>query len=114
LTAYEISSLDLSRTELTVLSACKTGLADTLSGGEVFGLRRAFQIAGVDGVLMSMWSVPDHETSELMAKFYEAWLGSNDKYSALRDAQLKMRAVVLKRYGHDRPYYWGAFVLVSK
>jgi CHAT domain-containing protein/tetratricopeptide (TPR) repeat protein len=114
LTAYEISSLDLSRTELTVLSACKTGLADTLSGGEVFGLRRAFQIAGVDGVLMSMWSVPDYETSELMAKFYEAWLGSNDKYSALRDAQLKMRAVVLKRYGHDRPYYWGAFVLVSK
>jgi CHAT domain-containing protein len=114
LTAYEISSIDLTGTELTVLSACKTGLGDTLGGAEVFGLRRAFQIAGVDGVLMTMWSVPDKETSEFMTKFYELWLGGEDKHSALKDAQLKMRDATVKRFGSDRPFYWGPFVLVSK
>lgn len=114
LTAYEASGLNLHGTELVVLSACETGLGQTKSGEGVFGLRRAFQEAGAEAVLMSMWSVPDQETRELMTRFYEKWLSGKDKHSALREAQLELREIVKKRYGHDSPYYWGAFVLVGR
>jgi tetratricopeptide (TPR) repeat protein len=114
LTAYEATQLDLQGTELVVLSACETGLGEQRGGEGVFGLRRAFQEAGAGAVLMSMWSVPDHETQELMALFYGKWLGGMDKHEALRQAQLEERETVRKRYGKDLPYYWGAFVLVGR
>ena len=114
LTAYEASQINLEGTELVVLSACETGLGKELNSDGIFGLRRAFQVAGAQAILMSMWSVPDRETQELMALFYAKWLGGLDKPEALRQAQLEERAVVEKRYGKDRPYYWGAFVLVSR
>jgi CHAT domain-containing protein len=108
LTSYDISSLDLTGTELVVLSACDTGLADTLTGGEVFGLRRAFQIAGADAVMMTMWKVPEKETSDIVTDFYERWMDGVDKHSALLAAQRKAR-------GANRPpYFWGAFVLVER
>lgn len=114
LTAYEASQLDLQGTELVVLSACETGLGETGNGEGVFGLRRALQEAGAESVMMSMWSVPDQETQELMSLFYAKWLGGLEKPEALRQAQLQEREVVRKRYGKDLPYYWGAFVLVSR
>ena len=114
LTAYEASQLDLQGTELVVLSACETGLGEQSNSEGVFGLRRALQEAGADAVMMSMWSVPDQETQELMALFYAKWLTGLDKPEALRQAQLAEREVVRKRYGRDLPYYWGAFVLVSR
>ncbi len=114
LTAYEATGLNLHGTELVVLSACETGLGQTKSGEGVFGLRRAFQEAGAEAVLMSMWSVPDRETKELMARFYQKWLAGKEKHLALRQAQLEMREVVKKRYGIDLPFYWGAFVLVGR
>jgi CHAT domain-containing protein len=114
LTAYEASQLDLQGTELVVLSACETGLGEQSNSEGVFGLRRALQEAGADAVMMSMWSVPDQETQELMALFYAKWLTGLDKPEALRQAQLAERDVVRKRYGRDLPYYWGAFVLVSR
>jgi CHAT domain-containing protein len=114
LTAYEASQLDLEGTELVVLSACETGLGAQSNSEGVFGLRRALQEAGADAVMMSMWSVPDQETQELMALFYAKWLGGLDKPEALRQAQLAEREVVRKRYGRDLPYYWGAFVLVGR
>lgn len=108
LTSYDISSLDLAGTELVVLSACDTGLADTLTGGETFGLRRAFQIAGADAVMMTMWKVPEKETSDIVTDFYDRWMGGVDKHSALLAAQRKAR-------GENRPpYFWGAFVMVEK
>ena len=65
-------------------------------------------------VMMSMWPVPDRETQELMETFYVKWLGGLDKPEALRQAQLQEREVVRQRYGKDLPFYWGAFVLVSR
>jgi CHAT domain-containing protein len=107
LTSYEIGSLDLSGTELVVLSACETGVGDTLIGGEIFGLRRAFQLAGSEAVLMSLWDVPADQTKDLMAAFYREWIGGADKYTALRNAQLAIRR------SYEAPHYWGAFILVG-
>jgi CHAT domain-containing protein len=114
LTALEASQLNLEGTELVILSACETGLGKELNGEGVFGLRRGLQEAGADSVMMSMWSVPDKETQELMALFYKNWLGGMEKPEALRQAQLEEREVVRKRYGRDLPYYWGAFVMVGR
>lgn len=114
LTAYEAAQLNLQGTELVVLSACETGLGKEQNGEGVFGLRRGLQEAGADAVMMSMWSVPDQETRELMTLFYGKWLGGLDKHEALRQAQLEERTVVRQRYGKDLPYYWGAFVLVGR
>jgi len=112
LTAYEASLLDLQGTELVVLSACETGLGSSRAGEGVFGLRRAFQEAGSSSVLISMWQVPDEETTQLMSLFYKHWLAGNDKHRALWLAQQELRKDLQSRNA-DYPYYWGAFVLVG-
>jgi CHAT domain-containing protein len=114
LTAYEASQLNLQGTELVILSACETGLGKDFNIDGIFGLRRGLQEAGADAVMMSMWSVPDKETQELMSLFYEKWLGGMEKPEALRQAQLVERETVRKRYGKDLPFYWGAFVLIGR
>ncbi|MBI2956180.1 MAG: CHAT domain-containing protein [Acidobacteria bacterium] len=58
--------------------------------------------------------MPDRETQELMALFYQKWLAGQSKPEALRKAQQELRGRVKKRYGADLPYYWGAFVLVGR
>jgi len=113
LTAYEATDLNLQGTELVVLSACETGLGKIGNGEGVFGLRRALEEAGAQAVLMSLWAVPDRETQELMTLFYNKWLAGEDKQQALHDAEMELRATVKARYGEDRPFYWGGFVLVG-
>ena len=114
LTAMEAGSLNLSGTELVVLSACNTGRGEVENGERVFGLPRALQEAGAQAVLMSLWSVPDQETQELMRRFYSKWLSGMDMHEAMKEAQLEMREKVKSEHGgHDLPYYWGAFVLVG-
>jgi len=114
LTAWEASQLHLQGTQLVVLSACETGLGQQANGEGVFGLRRGLQEAGAESVLMSMWSVPDRETQELMTIFYRQWLTGLDAHEALRRAQLQERDTVRERYGRDLPFYWGAFVLIGR
>jgi CHAT domain-containing protein/Tfp pilus assembly protein PilF len=115
LTALEAGNLNLRGTELVVLSACNTGQGDVKNGEGVFGLRRALEEAGTQSILMSLWSVPDKETLELMKRFYTKWLAGMEIHEALKRAQLEMREGVKKSHdGNDLPYYWGAFVLVGR
>jgi CHAT domain-containing protein len=108
LTAYEISQMDLSSTELVVLSACETGLGDIKGSEGVYGLQRAFKIAGAKHILMSLWQVPDQQTARLMSLFYKNWLSEKIPVAdALRAAQNALR-----ERGYD-PFYWAGFVLVE-
>ena len=105
-TAYEIAQLNLYNTELVVLSACETALGDIKGSEGVFGLQRAFKMAGVKKMIVSLWKVPDKETSELMISFFNYWLLGKTMDAAFAEAQADMR----KKYA---PYYWAAFVLVE-
>ncbi|ANQ49350.1 CHAT domain-containing protein [Flammeovirga sp. MY04] len=107
LTAYEVKGLNLKDTELLVLSACQSGLSDITSGDGISGLQYAFSIAGVNTIIMSLWSVDDYATQLLMNEFYRQWIKTKDKTVAFRLAQKE----VIKTY--PNPYYWGAFVMVD-
>lgn len=111
LTAAEVTGMDLQGTDLVVLSACETGLGDVQRGEGVFGLRRAFKIAGAKNIVMSLWSVPDEETVWLMEKFYTAYLAGNKPAMALNKARTAVRKRLIARDGIDNPYYWAAFVV---
>ena len=113
LTAFEASGLNLIGTELATLSACETGLGETLTGEGVFGLRRAFRHAGAQTVLMSLWNIPDKETFQLMDGFYQRWLGGLSKRDALRESSLELLRQCRKDYGHGHPLMWGGFVLAG-
>jgi len=106
LTAYEVSNMNLSNTQLVVLSACETGLGEVKGSEGVYGLQRAFKMAGVQHIIMSLWSVPDKETGIFMEKFYKNLVKLNDVRKAFTKTQHYMR----KKY---EPYYWAAFVLVE-
>lgn len=106
LTAYETAQLDLSGTELVVLSACNTAMGDIRGTEGVFGLQRAFKLAGVKNMILSLWKVPDTETAELMKLFYTYYLQGEPIRQAFSSAQQEMR----KKYA---PYYWAAFVLIE-
>jgi CHAT domain-containing protein len=106
LTALEVSNLNLSKAKLVVLSACETGLGQIKGSEGVYGLQRAFKMAGAQFIIMSLWQVPDKETSEFMRLFYSGLFKSNDVREAFEGAQKTMR----KKYD---PYFWAAFVLME-
>lgn len=106
LLSEEIASMDLSGTDLVVLSACETGLGDITSDG-VFGLQRAFKMAGVRTLIMSLWKVDDNATSLMMQTFYEHLLSGMSKREAFNLAQAAVRAK------YPEPYYWAGFVMLD-
>lgn len=110
LTALEVSSLNLSNVQMVVLSACQTGLGLINSEG-VWGLQRAFKMAGANTLILSLWKVDDDATHCLMTEFYKAWLSGKNKYQALELAKQKVRSH--KEFGWDNPVYWASFILLD-
>jgi CHAT domain-containing protein len=114
LTALEVEELDLWGTELVVLSACETGRGEVQVGEGVLGLRRAFQLAGAQTMLASLWQVPDDETARLMTDCLGRWLGGAPPAAALRQSQLEMirrlRQSANPRLREAPPLYWAGFI----
>ncbi len=136
--AQEVAGLDLWGNEITVLSACNTAMGDIQVGEGVFGLRRAFAVAGAKTLIMSLWPVPDKATALLMEQFFSNLQAGLGKGEALQTAQNYIRNITVKelhqselgkevleellqhkkdevKYQEDdlplnHPFYWGAWV----
>jgi len=106
LTALEAANLNLHGTKLVVLSACQTGLGEVASGEGVYGLRRAFAIAGAESQVISLWQVDDQGTKDLMVDYYQRLLKGEGRSEALRQVQLAM----LQNPTYQHPYFWAAFI----
>ncbi len=136
--AQDVAALDLWATELAVLSACNTAMGDIKIGEGVFGLRRAFAVAGAKTLVMSLWSVPDRATPLLMERFFTNLQQGLGRAAALQDAQNYIRTITVKELQQsslglavleelekllpqdykfcqdnrplEHPYFWGAWV----
>lgn len=107
LTAYEAMNLNLDKTDLVVLSACETGLGDVEQGEGVYGLQRAFLVAGARLLVMSMFKVDDEATQKLMVKFYQKYINGNSIRQSFIDAKKELRTE------YPDPIYWGAFIMIG-
>lgn len=113
LTADEVRSLNLEGTQLVVLSACDTGRGEVRAGQGVYGLRRAFLIAGAETLVTSLWRIHDEATGELMTTYYRKLLDKQkpgDRLGAMTEAMAELRS----RPGRSHPYYWAPFLVIGQ
>lgn len=104
--AHEIANMNLSDTELVVLSACQTGLGEISNEG-VSGIQRAFKLAGVKTLVMSLWEVSDEATSIMMKSFYKNLTKGKSKRDSFN------AAIQSVKKWNDNPYYWAAFIMLD-
>jgi hypothetical protein len=107
LNLFDIFNLQLGA-DLTTLSACETGMSTVWEGDELLGLARGFLYAGTPSLVVSLWTVNDKSTAQLMMGFYEGLQKGVSKATALRAAMVEVKS----RFPH--PYYWAPFVLMGK
>jgi len=107
-TALELAGLNLWGTQLVVLSACDTGRGDVKLGQGVYGLRRAFLVAGAETVVMSLWKVNDETTRELMEAYYSNLLAGQGRAMALHAAMRQLRQT------RPHPHYWAPFITMGR
>jgi CHAT domain-containing protein len=107
-TALELAGLDLWGTELVVLSACDTGRGDVKLGQGVYGMRRAFVVAGAKTVVMGLWKVNDETTRQLMEAYYRNLLAGQGRAAALREAMQVLRKA------RSHPHYWAPFIALGR
>jgi CHAT domain-containing protein len=111
LTAEEIAALDLDGVEWAVLSACDTGAGEVKASEGVFGLRRAFQVAGAKAVIMSLWPVEDSSARDWMTTLYRNRLTSKlDTAEAVRSASLTILQRRREQKQSTHPFFWAGFV----
>jgi len=107
LNLFDIFNLQLGA-ELTTLSACETGMSAVWEGDELLGLARGFLYAGTPSLVVSLWTVNDRSTAQLMRRFYEGLRDGLSKSHALRNAILETKD------DFPHPYYWAPFILLGK
>jgi CHAT domain-containing protein len=108
MSALEAMNLNLSGSELVVLSACETGRGDLQAGEGVYGLQRSFQIAGAKAIIMSLFKVSDEATQELMDIFYKNWI---ERGMTIRESFYQAKLELKKT--RPEPLLWSSFVLVG-
>ncbi len=106
LTALEASGLNLWGTKVVTLSACETGVGEVKTHEGVYGLRRAFFLAGAETLVMSLWPVSDRVTREIMTDYYAGLKNGLGRGEALRQARLSM----MKRKDRQHPFFWAGFI----
>jgi CHAT domain-containing protein len=106
LTALEASGLDLWGTKLVTLSACDTGVGEVRNGEGVYGLRRAFMLAGAETLVMSLWPMSDYLARDAIIGYYTGLRSGLGRGDALRQSKLAL----LRRANHQHPYYWAFFI----
>ena len=109
----EIYNLKLNA-ELTVLSACETGLGKIKKGEGVIGLTRALLYAGSKSIIVSLWAVADNSTKELMVKFYTNMLSNNKRTNRFSSALRKAKLKLIKDGKYAHPFFWSPFILIGK
>lgn len=111
ITALEISDLDLSHIDLTILSACESALGEYGVDDGLLGLQRGFKISGVNTIIMSLDKVDDEATKILMVEFYNNLMSGKTKHQSLKDAQKYLRSIENGKF--DDPKYWASFIMLD-